>query len=122
MEESIPVSENQVDCPFCNNKIEAKAFYCPVCGKKVREKPLSTSFGPVFLIFFLCVFLPPFNIGKTIKYMRSPDPKAKKIGLISLAVMFITLIGYGIITYITTTYVMNEVNRQVGESLKMYGL
>lgn len=120
VEESIPVSTNMVECPFCGNSIEAKVFYCPICGKKVREKPVATSFWPVALLFFLTIFLPPLNIGMTIKYMKSHDPKAKKIGMASLVTMIIVLISAGISTYFVTKYVSDQVNLQVTQEMRKY--
>lgn len=120
MDESIPASDSQVECPFCGNKIDAKAFYCPVCGKKVREKPVSTNFWPVFLLFALTVLLPPLNIGLTIKYMKSSDPKAKRIGLISLVTMIVVLVIAIASTFFVTRYVSSQVNDQINQQLKMY--
>jgi NADH:ubiquinone oxidoreductase subunit 3 (subunit A) len=109
-----------VNCPFCAKEIDPKDFYCPECGKKVREKPIATTFWPVFLLFVLCVLLPPFNIGMTLKYIRSPDLKAKKIGWISLVVMAIMLIAVGVSTYYMTKYVSDQVNTQITQELKKY--
>jgi len=117
--EEIKAEITTVDCPFCNNKIDPKVFYCPICGKKVREKPVSTGFWPVVLLFALCLFLPPLNIGLTIRYMKSGDPKAKKIGTISLVVMIVVLIAAGISTYYFTKYISDQVNTQVTQQLKM---
>lgn len=107
-------------CPFCAKEIDPKAYYCPECGKKVREKPVPLGFWPIVALFALCIFLPPFNIGLTIKYMKSPDPKAKKIGVISLIVMIAVLVAVGISTYFVTKYVSDQVNTQVTQELKKY--
>ena len=107
-----------VNCPFCNNKIDAKAFYCPICGKKVREKPVSTKFWPVALLFFLSIFLPPLNIGLTIRYMKSADHKAKTIGKISLFVMTAVIVVACIAAYYTTKYVSDQVNSQINQEMK----
>jgi hypothetical protein len=120
VEESIAVSGNMVECPFCKNKIEAKVFFCPICGKKVREKPVSTKFWPVLWLFFLTILLPPLNIGLTIKYMKSADAKAKRIGLISLIVMIAVLVVAVVSTFYVTKYVSDQVNQQVGQQLKQY--
>jgi hypothetical protein len=119
VDESILAVSNLIACPFCNNQIEAKAFFCPICGKKVREKPVSMGFWSIFLLFILCIFLPPLNIGLTIKYMKSADPKAKKIGIASLVVMLVVLVAAGISTYYLTKYISDQVNTQVTQQLKM---
>lgn len=80
----VPESANLIICPFCYSQIIATAVFCPSCGKKVRETPISTGIAAQLLIYFLSLFLPPFGLGSTLRYLRNPDPKAHMIGIISL--------------------------------------
>ena len=108
--------EVKIPCPNCHNPIEKAVFYCPICGKKVKEKPVSTGFWPVFGLFTLSVLLPPLNIPLSFKYLRSTDPKAKTFGWVSIALMTSALI---IIT-IWSIKIVNEVNRQVEVEMAKY--
>jgi hypothetical protein len=82
----------QIICPFCSTLVDTTAFFCSVCGKNVKEKPLSTGILTQIGLYLVSVFLPPLFLGLTIKYLKSKDPKAKQVGMISLGLTVITLI------------------------------
>ena len=84
-----------VECPECKNKIDEKVFYCPICGKKIKEKPAAMDFWHLAWLFGLSALLPPLNLGLSMKYIKSPDPNAKKMGWLSLGVMTVAiLVGF----------------------------
>lgn len=105
-----------IPCPFCNTQIDPAAFFCPNCGKKVREKPISTGLGSQILLYLLSLFLPPLNLILTIRYLKSPDSKAKKIGFASLGLMTVGII----LAVWLAAGVTKSVNQQVNQQLKMY--
>lgn len=84
-----------MECPNCKNQIDDKVFFCPICGSKVKEKPVSTAIRQQIYLYLVSGLLPPLFLARTLKYIKSPDPKAKKIGWISLAIM-ITALTIGI--------------------------
>jgi hypothetical protein len=86
------ISSTQQLCPFCSSPIDSTAFFCPVCGKKLKEKPLATGIWTQIGIYLVSVLLPPLFIGWTIKYLKSSDPKAKQVGVISLILTVLVLI------------------------------
>ncbi len=74
---------------------------------------MSTDFWPVATLFALAIFLPPFNLSRSLKYIKSPDEKAQQIGWISIIVMVLTIVLF---TWWSIRWAQ-EVNRQV--SLEM---
>ncbi len=104
-----------MNCPFCQTPVEATFFFCPTCGKKIREKPISTGIWPQLGLYALSLLLPPLNLPLTIRYLKAPG-NAKTIGIISLILMCISLIA-GIWVY--KIFVTN-LQTQVNETLKMY--
>ena len=105
-----------IPCPFCHTQIDPVAYFCPNCGKKVPEKPISTGLWPQVLLYLLSFFLPPLNLILTIRYLKSPDPKAKQVGLISLGLM---TVGIVLAVWIAAG-VLKSVNEQVNTQLKQY--
>ena len=105
-----------IPCPFCSVQIDPVAYYCPNCGKKVREKPLSTSWSTQALLYLLSLFLPPLNLILAVRYLKSPDPKVKKIGIISLILMVLGII----IAVWYAIGLVRSVNQQVNQQLKQY--
>lgn len=82
----------EITCPFCNTQIPSTVFFCPNCGKKIKEPPAITTVGKQIEIYLICVFLPPFGLIPAIKYLKQADPKAKQIGIIALILTAISLI------------------------------
>lgn len=106
----------QLLCPFCSTSLEPTDFFCPQCGKTVHDKPLSTNLGTQIALYAVSIFLPPLFIMWTIKYLKSNNPIAKRIGQISLGLTIISII-VGI--FISFTF-MNGLMRQVNEQINLY--
>jgi hypothetical protein len=107
-----------IPCPFCNQEIDPTAFFCPLCGKNVRAKPLSTSIGARILVYLLSVLVPPFGLGLTFRYLRSPDSKAKKIGRISMILTITALIVICWLTFYLTKNISDQVNQEMQKYLE----
>lgn len=71
-------------CPSCKENVSSEYFFCPMCGKKLREKPLSTSFGRQLGVYVISFLFPPFGLGSAFNYLRQPRASAKVIGVIAI--------------------------------------
>lgn len=83
----------QIHCPFCNNLISPTFFYCPVCGKKIKEAPVSTSLAKQLLIYSVSFFLPPFGLGWAFSYLKQENPMARRIGWVALILTVVSVIA-----------------------------
>lgn len=85
-------------CPQCHQPVLPEYYFCPNCGKELKEKPLSTTiWAQIWLYAFTLVFMPMtsyliYRYWKGMKYFRSEDPKAHHMGLISIALLIGTII------------------------------
>lgn len=82
-------------CPQCHQPVTPADYYCPNCGKKLSEPPLSTSIGTQAWIYIFSAVLPiicylAISYWPAIKYFRSADPQAKQIGMIAIAILVIS--------------------------------
>jgi len=102
-------------CPFCQSPVDASFFFCPICGKKLREKPLSTGIAAQLGLYLLSAILPPLNIPWMIRYLKMPG-KPKIIGIVSLVLMCASII-VGIWAY--KIFVTN-LQTQLNNSLRQY--
>jgi hypothetical protein len=109
-------SEVKIPCPNCKNPVDKLVFYCPICGKKIREKPVGTGFWPILGLVALSMLLPPLNLPLSIKYIRAAEPKAKQMGWISLVLMAVSLT---IMIWWSVRWAQ-EVNRQVELEMSKY--
>jgi len=68
-------------------------MFCPNCGKQLQDTQLSTSTFTQIWIYGMSLFLPPLGLWPGIKYFRSTDEKAKRIGLIAIIITIVTTIA-----------------------------
>jgi len=106
----------QTTCAYCKGNISSSDYFCPHCGKKLKEKPLSTTFGRQLLVYLLSVFLPPLGIWPAIKYLRQQDKKSKKIGL---AALFLTIASIVITSWLTISFI-NSFRKGLDNQLNLY--
>lgn len=105
-------------CPSCKTEVSILDFFCPVCGKKLKEKPLSTSISKQIFIYLLSTLLPPLGLWPAIKYLRQGDNKSKKIGIIAIVLTIISII----ITFWISAGIIKSIQGVVGTQLTPYGL
>jgi hypothetical protein len=82
----------QAICPQCKGNISSSDFFCGNCGKKLKEPPLSTTLLKQILIYALSLFLPPAGVWPAVKYLRQPDEKSKRVGIIVLLLTIISIV------------------------------
>lgn len=97
----------EISCSSCRAILPASAYFCPQCGIKLKEPPLSTSIGKQALIYFISFFLAPFGLGYAFKYLKQSDPKARKIGIISLV---LTILAISLIIWILKEFMSSYYN------------
>ena len=101
--------ELQQKCKYCYFNVTANNFFCPNCGKEVKARPLDTGIGKQIGIYSLSVLLPPLGLWPGIKYLRSADTKAKKVGIVAILLTIIATI----ITFWTFFAFLNIAKRQL---------
>lgn len=103
-------------CPACNTEINSGFYFCPNCGKKIKDKLLSTSIAKQIIYFLVSALLPPIGLWWAVKYLRQTDKVSKKIGI---AIIIITIIATAV-TLKLAIDTMNTVNDSVSKQLNMY--
>lgn len=95
--------EQDQTCPSCHTVIVETSYFCPNCGKKLKDKPLSTSAIKQVGVYLISLFFPPFGLWPAVKYLKQEDGKSKTIGgvailLTLLSIMITILIVANIMT------------------------
>ena len=108
--------EPQLTCPQCKENILPTEYFCPQCGKKLKDKPPSTTFSRQLTVYAISFFLPPFGLWPAIRYLRQQDEKSKKIGL---AAIFITISSILLTIWLTVSFI-NSFNRELNNQLELY--
>jgi hypothetical protein len=82
-------------CRVCHQPILPQYYFCPNCGAKVNEPPLSTTPGTQAWIYAFSIILPMICFifvtkWPGMKYIKSEDPKAKRIGQIAWVLIILS--------------------------------
>jgi membrane protease subunit (stomatin/prohibitin family) len=92
-------------CPQCHQSVLPTYYFCPNCGKNLKEPSLSTSISTQTGIYLLSIIMPAIaflaiKYWPGMKYLRSPDWEKKQIGIVAIilmAVSTIVLVWWGIV-------------------------
>lgn len=93
-------------CKHCDFPIQENYYFCPNCGKKLKQPPLPTGILRQIYIYGLSVLLPPLGLWPAVKYLMQPSGKAKIIGLIAIILTIIS-------TVLTIKIAMDFLNAQI---------
>jgi hypothetical protein len=105
-------NSNEKKCPACQAPVAETAYFCPNCGKVLREKPPSTSIWKQIVVYAVSLFAPPFGLWYAWKYLRQPEKISKYIGL--------TAIILTVISVVITVQIGQQFMNQVDQSLNSY--
>ncbi len=103
-------------CPACQFPISENFFFCPNCGKKIKEAPISVSIEKQIGIYALSVLLPPLGLWPGIKYLREKDSKVRTVGIIAIA---LTIISIAFTLWISVG-IFSQVNQGINSQLQGY--
>ncbi|MDE2001793.1 MAG: zinc ribbon domain-containing protein [Patescibacteria group bacterium] len=59
-----------MQCSKCKAEVLPEYYFCPNCGKKLREKPIATSALMQIGVYLVCIFLPPLGLYYTYRYFK----------------------------------------------------
>lgn len=79
-------------CPVCKISVTDNDFFCPNCGKKLKDKPVTTGIGKQLVVYSICLFAPPFGLVWAWKYFKLGTAEGKKIGIICIILTVISLV------------------------------
>lgn len=96
-----------ITCKHCKYPIAETFYFCPNCGKKIKDPPPVTTFSKQISIYLISVLLPPLGLWPGLRYLFSKDPKAKIIGIIAI---FLTIVSLVVSIWATANYLTSQVN------------
>jgi hypothetical protein len=84
-------------CPICHQPTLPQYYFCPNCGTKLNSAPLSTTALTQIKIYLFSLILPAICFlfitrWPGLKYFRSADPKAKRIGEFAWTILILSTI------------------------------
>ncbi|OGH10494.1 MAG: hypothetical protein A2857_00810 [Candidatus Levybacteria bacterium RIFCSPHIGHO2_01_FULL_36_15] len=103
--------DQNLTCPYCKFNITPNIYFCPNCGKKLKDKPLSTSTLKQTGVYLVSLLIPPSGLWYGYKYLKQGDYKSKIIGIIAVVITLVSLI----FTVKLTVDVINSVNQSLNK-------
>lgn len=84
-------------CPRCHQPVLPGFYFCPNCGKSLREPPPSVASVEQAKLYAWSIITPALLFISLrqwdgMKYLRSSDPQAKQIGIIAAVLMALTTV------------------------------
>lgn len=111
-------------CSVCHQPILPSYYFCPNCGTKVNEPPLSTSLAAQAWLYIFSAILPmiaflTISKWKGLKYFRSQDEKAKKIGIVAFVILIASTILLIYLSYVWTKQLIQSQLDSVNQDLNL---
>jgi hypothetical protein len=97
----------QQTCPFCHFPLSGTFYFCPNCGKRINEPPITIA--KQIGIYLISVFLPPLGLWPGIKYLFSKDQKTKRVGTIAIV---LTILSTVITIWLTMAF-LNQITQSL---------
>jgi hypothetical protein len=110
-------------CPVCHQPLLPTYYFCPNCGTKVQQAPLSTSVMSQIGLYVFSIILPMICFIYVTKwhgitYLKSQDPKAKQIGVIACILLALSTLLTIYLAYVLTQQLIqssvNSINADFG--------
>ena len=95
-----------ITCFGCHQPVVPQYYFCPNCGKKLKEPPPSTSIERQIQVYLISIFLPPIGFFYTYKYLKVADSKSQMVGWIAAVLTIISLV----VTLYLTKVTMDKFN------------
>lgn len=104
-------------CAGCHFPTAETFYFCPNCGRKIHEPPVSTGVPKQLGIYLISVFLPPLGLWPGIRYVRQPNQNMRIIGTIAICLTVLSTI----VTVWLTVGVMDMMQLTIEDQLQLYG-
>lgn len=123
MEPTPPVStEHPGVCPVCHQPVSSEFYFCPNCGAKVHDPPLSTSLWMQLGIYAFSIILPvicylAITKWPGIRYLRSKDEDARTVGIIACTLLVLSSVVSFYYAYVWTEEAIQQATTQVNQEM-----
>ena len=104
------------NCPTCHQPVLSYYYFCPNCGTKLNQAPLSTTLPAQISLYAFSIILPMICFlfvtrWQGVKYFKSKDPKTKQIGQTAWVLLIIsTIFTIWLAVVWTQSYIQSTVN------------
>lgn len=80
------------NCSVCKSVVLPVYNFCPSCGTKLKEVPITLTLGKQISVYLVSLILPPLGLFPGVKYLLKGDSHAKHVGLIAIFLTVLSII------------------------------
>ena len=107
-------------CSVCHQALLPTYYFCPNCGNKVAEQPLSVSLWSQTQLYMFSAILPLIcflTIGrwKGFRYATSQDKEARTVGIIATSILIISTVLTVWFTVVATQQIIKTMTSNLTE-------
>ena len=110
----------QIICKYCGQNVFTNYYFCPYCGKKLIEPPITLV--KEISVYLLSVLLPPLGLWPGIRYILQKDQKAKRVGTIAIILTIISTVVTLYFSIIAFNGISKTINAQLNQSSELQNL
>jgi hypothetical protein len=116
----------QALCSYCHQPLLPQYYFCPNCGKKVNEPPLSLSVGSQVGLYFFSAVLPlicylAISKWQGLKYLKSKDDKTQTVGAVACLILLVSTILTIWFAYVATQNAIQSSLSSLNSSMSIDG-
>jgi uncharacterized membrane protein YsdA (DUF1294 family) len=104
----------QIICKFCGQNVFTNYYFCPYCGKKLIEPPITRI--KEISVYLLSVLLPPLGFWPGIKYLLQKNQKSKRVGIIAIVLTIISTVITLYFSIIAFNGISKNINAQLNQT------
>jgi len=108
-------------CPSCSHPVTSEEYFCPNCGKKLKNPPMSTSLARQIFLYVFAILLPPFGLIPGIRYLKQRDNISKHVGMTLISLTIVSILVNIYIIVAAYSKINAFLNTQLGGSLQFGG-
>jgi hypothetical protein len=111
-------------CPVCHQPVAETYYFCPNCGAKIHEPPLSTSLFTQAWIYAFSLILPVMcylfiTRWPGIRYLRSKDEDARTVGTIACGLLALSTFATMYYAYVWTEDAIQSQVNQINQDMSI---
>src|SRR3972149_5942773 len=106
----------QLQCPKCKFPILENYFFCPNCGKKLKNGPLPINIEKQIGLYLISFLVPPFGLLPGVRYLLQKDNKRRVVGVVCIVITIISLV----LTAIVLNKMISDINKQLNSTVGLY--
>jgi hypothetical protein len=102
-------------CPTCHQPVLPTYYFCPNCGTKLNQAPLSTTVAAQIKLYAFSIVLPMICFlfvtrWQGMKYFKSNDARTKQIGEVAWILLILsTVVTIWLVVVWTQSYINSTV-------------